>query len=49
MRLITHLRYRLKRLFLPYEFPDHPLYYPSDKDLERMKEEQELDDLFNDV
>ena len=49
MRLITHLRYRLKRLLLPFEFEDHPLFYDKDAVLQEEQEQQELDDLFNDV
>ena len=39
----------LKRIFLPFEFEDHPLYYDRDAALKEEQEEQELADLINEV
>lgn len=39
----------LKRIFLPFEFEDHPLYYDKEAALKQEQEDQELDDLINEV
>ena len=40
---------RLKRLLLPFEYPDHPLYYDKDAEQEVYEEDPELADLIDEV